>query len=206
MIYNVCDPDEQKQLPQHNFNITQSDSHFLPLCFEKHIQTIQGKHELSDQDQSLVIIRPNITLGVAVACGPQITCAYAMKSPNSFSRIHRTINGLSKEMQKLAIRSHDAVYYFTDLTIEEDIMLVTTEKGCKHYCYEQEKLIWFQNQISNITIQYQEAVHLLSEQEIGSKSLENLYNLISNHNYGCNALVIRNLYPTLTDLAQVPPV
>ena len=61
--------------------------------------------------------------------------------------------------------------------MEEDVMRVTTETGCEYFCYEQEKLIWFQNQISDITIQYKEAVHLESEQEIGSELLETLSGL-----------------------------
>ena len=65
-------------------------------------------------------------------------------------------SSLSIELQRLAIRSQDVVYYFTDLTTEEDVMRVTFEPGCKYYCYEQEKLLWFQNQISDITIQYKE--------------------------------------------------
>ena len=39
----------------------------------------------------------------------------------------------------------------------------TTETGCKYYCYAQEKFRWFQNQISDITIQYKETVHLKPE-------------------------------------------
>ena len=60
-------------------------------------------------------------------------------------------SSLSIELQRLAIRSQDVVYYFTDLTTEEDVTRVTTEPGCKYYCYEQN-----QNQISDITIQYKE--------------------------------------------------
>lgn len=61
--------------------------------------------------------------------------------------------------------------------MEEDVMRVKTERGCKYFCYEQEQLISFQNQISYITIQYKEAVHLQSEQEIGSELLETLSGL-----------------------------
>lgn len=63
--------------------------------------------------------------------------------------------------------------------MEEDVMRVKTERGCKYFCQEQEQLISFQNQISYmyITIQYKEAVHLQSEQEIGSELLETLSGL-----------------------------
>lgn len=56
-------------------------------------------------------------------------------------------------------------------------MSVTTVTGCKYFCYLQEKLISLQNQISDITIQYKEAVHLQSEQEIGRELLETLSGL-----------------------------
>ena len=41
---------------------------------------------------------------------------------------------LSTELQRLAIGSHDVVYYFTDLTMGQDVMRVTTETGCKSFC------------------------------------------------------------------------
>lgn len=84
---------------------------------------------------------------------------------------------MSIELQRLAIRSYDIVYHFTDLTTEEDVMSVTTGTGCKYYCYQQEKLLWFQNQISDITIQYKETVHLEPEQEKGTELLEKLSDL-----------------------------
>ena len=43
-------------------------------------------------------------------------------------------SSLSIQLQRLAIRSHDVVYYFTNLTVEEDVMRVTTEAGCKKFC------------------------------------------------------------------------
>ena len=59
--------------------------------------------------------------------------------------------------------------------MEEDVMHVyTTETGCKYYCYAQEKFLWFQNQISDITIQYKETVHLKPEREKGSEFPEKL--------------------------------
>ena len=47
--------------------------------------------------------------------------------------------------------------------MEEDVIHVTTETGCKYYCYAQEKFLLFQNQICDITIQYKETVHLKPE-------------------------------------------
>lgn len=58
--------------------------------------------------------------------------------------------------------------------MEEDVMRITTETGCKYYCYAQEKLLWFQNKISDFTIQYKQTVHLEPEQKKGSKLLEKL--------------------------------
>ena len=57
-------------------------------------------------------------------------------------------------------------------------MHVTTETGCKYYCYAQEKFLLFQNQICEyITIQYKETVHLKPEQEKGSEFPEKLSGL-----------------------------
>ena len=175
VIYNVCNPNEQKQLPQHDFNVSQVNQTPASFrCIKKHIETIQGKDELiSDQDQSLVIIRPKYYIGSSGSVWASDYMRLCYEVPQLFQENSEN-TGLSKETQKLVIRSHDVVYYFTDLTMEEDTMRVTAEKDCKHYCYEQEKLIWFQSQISDITIQYQEAAHLESEKEIGSKLLENL--------------------------------
>ena len=62
--------------------------------------------------------------------------------------------------------------------MEEGVMHVyTTETGCKYYCYAQEKFLWFQNQISDITIQYRETVHLKPEREKGSEFPEKLSGL-----------------------------
>ena len=62
--------------------------------------------------------------------------------------------------------------------MEEDVMHVyTTETDCKYYCYAQEKFLWFQNQMSDITIQYKETVHLKPEREKGSEFPEKLSGL-----------------------------
>ena len=62
--------------------------------------------------------------------------------------------------------------------MEEDVIHVTTETGCKYYCYNaQEKFLLFQNQICDITIQYKETVHLKPEWEKGSEFPEKLSGL-----------------------------
>lgn len=59
VIHEVCDPNEKKKLQQHDFNnpeVNQTPASFRLM--KQHIENIQDKHELiSDQDQSLVIIR-----------------------------------------------------------------------------------------------------------------------------------------------------
>ncbi|CAB4005466.1 RNA-directed DNA polymerase from transposon X-element [Paramuricea clavata] len=53
VIYNVCDPDEQKQLAQHDFNIPQVKQTPASFrCIKKHIETIQGKHEFNKRPRS----------------------------------------------------------------------------------------------------------------------------------------------------------
>ena len=65
VIYDVCDPNEQKKLKQHDFNnpeVNQTPASFRFI--KQHIENIQEKDELmSDQDQSLVIIRPKYFIG-----------------------------------------------------------------------------------------------------------------------------------------------
>ena len=68
VIYDVCDPNEQKKLKQHDFNNPEVNQ--IPASFrliKQHIENIQEKDELmSDQDQSLVIIRPKYFIGKLV--------------------------------------------------------------------------------------------------------------------------------------------
>jgi hypothetical protein len=143
---------------------------------KQHIENIQDKSELiSDQDQSLVIIRPKFYIG----SGPgSVWASDYMRSCYEVPQLFQENphNDLSIDLQRLAIRSHDVVYYFTDLTMEEDVLQVTADTVCKHFSYEQDKLIWFQTQINNITIQEREreADYLESEQEIRSELVEKL--------------------------------
>ena len=129
VIYNVCDPNEQKQLPKHDFNVPQVNQTPASFrCIKKHIETIQGKDELiSDQDQSLVIIRPKYYIGSSGSVWASDYMRLCYEVPQLFQENSEN-TGLSKEMQKLVIRSHDVVYYFTDLTMEEDTMRVTAER------------------------------------------------------------------------------
>lgn len=178
VIYDVCDPNEQKKLKQHDFNNPEVNK--TPASFrliKQHIENIQEKDELmSNQDQSLVIIRPKYFIGSGGSLWASDYMRLSYEVPKLFQESPQNTS-LSIELQRLAICSYDVVYYLTDLTMEEDVMRVKTERGCKYFCYEQEQLISFQNQISYITIQYKEAVHLQSEQEIGSELLETLSGL-----------------------------
>ena len=65
VIYDVCNPNEQKKLKQHDFNnpeVNQTPASFRLI--KQHIENIQEKDELmSDQDQNLVIIRPKYFIG-----------------------------------------------------------------------------------------------------------------------------------------------
>lgn len=65
VIYDVIDPEEEKKLPQHDFNhpeVNQTPASFRFI--KQHILTIDGKDELiSDKDQSVVVIRPKHYIG-----------------------------------------------------------------------------------------------------------------------------------------------
>lgn len=55
VVYDVCEPEKQKQLPQHDFNQAPASFQFI----QQHTEKIEEKGELiSNQDQSVVIIWP----------------------------------------------------------------------------------------------------------------------------------------------------
>lgn len=167
VIYDVCDPNEAKQLPQHDFNIPQVNQ--TPASFrliKQHIEMVQDKSQLiSDQDQSLVVIRPKYYVGSggSVWASDYMRLCYEVPCPFQENPLS---TDLSTDLQKLALRSHDVVYYFTDLTMEKDVKKINADADCKYFCYEQDKLVWFCTQINNIIIEDGEADYSESEQEI----------------------------------------
>ena len=152
VIYNVCEPEKQKQLPQHDFN--QVEVNQTPASFRfirQHTEKIEEKEELiSDQDQSVVIIRPKYHIG---SCGSVWASDYMRLShelPMLFQEASSGNKDYSIEFRKLVTFSHDVVFYFIDLTMKEDVICATPQTGYQYYCYENEKLAWLVNQLDEI--------------------------------------------------------
>ena len=175
VIYDVSDPEEQKKLTQHDFNhpeVNQTPASFRFI--RQHIENIVGKDELiSDQDQTVVIIRPKYYIGSSGSVWASDYMHLCHEAPTLENPAN---TDYSTEFQRLAIHSHDVVFYFTDLTMEEDVVRVTSQPNCKHFCYETEKLEWLQNQIDEIAMAWKETAQTAkeSEQVVANELLEDL--------------------------------
>jgi len=166
VIYDACEPEKQKQLPQHDFN--QAEVNQTPASFRfirQHTEKIEEKEELiSNQDQSVVIIRPKHYIG---SCGSVWTSDYMRLShelPMLFQEASSGNIDYSIEFRKLVTFSHDVVFYFVDLTMK-DVICATPQTGCQHYCYENEKLVWLKNQLDKIMVIWTEDKERVKESE-----------------------------------------
>ena len=88
VIYNTCNPEKQKQLQQHDFNIPKINQ--TPASFrfiKQHIEKIEGKNELiTNQDQSVVTIRPKHYIGSSESVWASDYMGLYHDPPNTFSR------------------------------------------------------------------------------------------------------------------------
>ena len=184
VIYDVCEPEKQKQLPQHDFNQAQVNQ--TPASFRfiwQHNEKIEEKEELtSDQDQSIVIIRPKYYIG---SCGSVWASNYMRLShelPMLFQEASSGNNDYSTEFRKLVTFSHDVLFYFVDLTMKEDVICATPQTGYQHYCYEDEKLAWIKNQLDEIMGIWKEDKERANESEetLANELLEKLISIKEN--------------------------
>ena len=124
VIYDVFEPEKQKQVPQHDFN--RAEVNQTPASFRfirQHTETIEEKEELiSDQHQSVVIIRPKYYIG---SCNS----VWGFELPMLFQEASKGSNDYSIELRKLVTFSHDVVFYFIDLTMK-DVICATPQTGC----------------------------------------------------------------------------
>ena len=88
----------------------------------------------------------------------------------------------SIKFQRLATHSHDALFYFTDLTMKDDVMRASSQPVCKHFCYEAEKLMWLQNQIDEIILAWKETPQVTDKSEVilANELLEDLSSVREN--------------------------
>ena len=111
VIYDTCDPEKQKQLPQNDFNIPEVNQ--TPVSFglsNKHIEKIEGKDELmTDQDQSVVTIKPKHYVGNSGSVWASDYMRLYHELP-TLSQENPTDTDYSINFQKLAIHSHDVLF------------------------------------------------------------------------------------------------
>ena len=140
VIYDTCDPEKQKQLPQHDFNISKVNQ--TPASFrfiKQHIEKIEGDNELiTNQDQTVVTIRPKYYIGSSGSVWASDYMRLYHELPLLFQE-NPTDTDCSITCERIAIHSHDALYYFTDLTMKDDVVRATSQPDGKHFCYEAEK-------------------------------------------------------------------
>ena len=121
-----------------HFNQTPASFRFI----RQHTEKIEEKEELiSDQDQSVVIIRPKYYIG---SCGSVWASDEMRLSDHELPVLFQEASSGNKEysieFRKLITFSHDVFFYFIDLTMKEDVICATPQTVCQHYCYENEKL------------------------------------------------------------------
>ena len=183
VIYDTCDLEKQKQLPQHDFNIPKVNQ--MPASFrfiKQHIEKIEGNTELiTDQDQSVVTIRPKHYIGSSGSVWASDYMRLYHELPSLFQE-NPTNTDCSIKRQRLAIHSHDALFYFADLTMKDNVVRATSQPDCKHFCHEAEKLTWLQNQIDEIIVAWKETPQVVDKSELvlASELLKDLISIKEN--------------------------
>lgn len=134
---------------------------------------------ISDQDQSVVIIRPKCYIE---SCGSVWASNYMRLShelPMLFREASSGNNDYSIEFRTF---SHDVVFYFIDLTMK-DVICAIRQTGCQHYCYENEKAAWLvENQLDEIMSIWTEDKERAKESEetLANELLEKLVSIKEN--------------------------
>ena len=145
VIYDVIDPEEEKKLPQHDFNYPEVNQTLASFRFIKqHIFNIDGKDELiSDKDQSVVVISPKHYIGIN---GTVWTSDYMRLCHEVPSVFHANPDNSRINLhERRVIHSHEVALYFIDITLKEDVVCATAQPSCQHLQYELEMLQWLED-------------------------------------------------------------
>ena len=136
------------------------------------------KETITDQDKGVVTIRPKHYIGSSSSVWASDYMRLYHELPSLFQE-NPTNTDCSIKCQRLAIHSHDALFYFTDLTVKDNVVCATSQPDCKHFCYEAEKLTWLQNQMDEIIVAWKETPQAVvkSELVLANELLEDLISI-----------------------------
>ena len=204
VIYDVCQPEKQKQLQQHDFN--QVEVNQTPASFRfiwQQTEKIEEKEELiNDQDESVFTIQPKYYIGSCSSVWASDYMRLSRELPMLFEEASSGNKDYSIEFRKLVTFSHDVVFYFIDFTMKEDVICATPQTGCQHYCYENEKLAWLVNQLDEIMRVWTEDKERAKESEetLANEFLEKLVSIKENAASLQRDVKQEKLWDTMEDL------
>ena len=169
VVFDVVDPNKRRELPQHDFNEpkvnqTPASFRFIKGCIEHKQEDIL----INSSDQTLVIVRPKSNIGSSGSVWASDYMRLCHEQPQLFqeSRSH----AYSMPLKKFSSYLHDTAYYFSDLTMEEDVRNASSEPECQYKLYEEHKLRWLEQQIDEAIQSWnaeEEDGILNSDKEIG---------------------------------------
>ncbi len=177
VIFDVADPQKQKQLPQHDFNSepkvhqTHSSFRFIRGNVEKIGEEQRFVHT---EDQTVVTVRPKHFIGSSGSVWASDLLKIKWEVPQLFEQNVQTNveHTFALPVRKLCRRIHDILFYFKDCTLKSDVSCMSNEPDCPYRQYEEEKLNWLQTQLSSAESVWKEDVISLSCTEDISKGTQ----------------------------------
>ena len=164
-MYDVVDPNKRRQLPQHDFNEPKVNQ--TPASFRFIKGSIEQKQEedilINTSDQTLVIIRPKYYVGSSGSVWASDYMRLCHEQPQLFQE--SGLHAYSTALKKFSAYLHDIAYYFSHLTMEEDVTNASSESDCQHRLYEEHKLHWLVQQTEEATESWNEEEDSILESE-----------------------------------------
>ena len=145
VIFDVADPQKQKQLPQHDFN-SEPKVHQTPSSFRfirGNVENIgEEQRFVHTEDQTVVTVRPKYFIGSSGSVWASDLLKIRWEFPQLFEQVVQTnVEDTSAlPVRKLCQRVHDILFYYKDCTLENDVLCMTNEPDCPFRKYEEEKL------------------------------------------------------------------
>ena len=170
VVFDVVDPNKRRELPQHDFDEPKVNQ--IPASFRFIIGCIEHKQEedilINSSDQTLVIVRPKSYIGSSGSVWASDYMRLCHEQPQLFQETRS--HAYSMPLKKFSSYLHDTAYYFSDLTMEEDVRNASSEPECQYKLYEEHKLRWLEQQIDEAIQSWnaeEEDGILNSDKEIG---------------------------------------
>ena len=154
VIFDVADPQKQKQLPQHDFN-SEPKVHQTPSSFRfirGNVENIgEERRFVHTEDQTVVTVRPKYFIGSSGSVWASDLLKIKWEFPQLFEQdVQTNVEDASAlPVRQLCQRVHDILFYYKDCTLENDVLCMTNEPDCPFRKYEEEKLNWLQTQLSS---------------------------------------------------------